>query len=234
MMDDWKKNLTSGWGGFFTAGLAHHDDVTGVIPGIGDKKAQEAANAMNLREAQVNRDFQERMSNTAYQRATADMRAAGLNPMLAFSQGGASAPSGAQANVQAASSTRLADMALSATTGIGSLKNQATGLQQQQSMNESNIMLNKASAAKSVADVNQTVQQTEKTRLENKALRKQEPINDMMYKATQKGQKELDRILKSFDSSGKDRQIREQNMKNLEWDFKKQKLIPRRFNNQLH
>ncbi|QXN75035.1 DNA pilot protein [Microvirus mar12] len=64
-------------------------------------EAQKARD-FNAAEAQKNRDYQTQMSNTAYQRAMADMKAAGINPALAFQQGGASSPSGSSASSPAA------------------------------------------------------------------------------------------------------------------------------------
>lgn len=55
--------------------------------------------AVSIREAQKNRDFQERMSSTSHQREAADMRAAGLNPLVREG-GGASTPPGAVGDVR--------------------------------------------------------------------------------------------------------------------------------------
>lgn len=55
-------------------------------------------NTFNAGEAKTQRDWENMMSSTAYQRATADMKKAGINPMLAYVQGGASTPGGATAS----------------------------------------------------------------------------------------------------------------------------------------
>lgn len=63
--------------------------------------------------------FQERMSSSAYQRAVADMQKAGLNPMLAYSQGGASSPVGSMPQVQNAMGAALSGAAQAASVMQG-------------------------------------------------------------------------------------------------------------------
>lgn len=80
--------------------------IGGIISGglgfLGQGSANQAnkdiaagTNAMNMAIAQKQMAFQEKMSSSAWQRGIEDMKKAGVNPMLAVSQGAASSPSGA-------------------------------------------------------------------------------------------------------------------------------------------
>ena len=59
------------------------------------------ANAFNQAQSEKQMDFQERMRKTQYQTTVEDLKAAGLNPMLAYSQGGAGTPAGVAATSSA-------------------------------------------------------------------------------------------------------------------------------------
>lgn len=79
------------------------DIIGGVIGGLG----QSSANKQNVKLAREQMAFQERMSATEIQRRAADLKAAGLNPMLSVAQGGASSGQGARTEVESPLKTGL-------------------------------------------------------------------------------------------------------------------------------
>lgn len=81
-----------------------------IIGGGAALLGQLITNEQNSDEASFNRLWQSDMANTQYQRAMVDMRAAGLNPILAAKLGGSAVGAGGQAvmgNLGAAVSTAL-------------------------------------------------------------------------------------------------------------------------------
>lgn len=80
--------------------------IGGLLSNKGNEETNSANNAFNAEQASLNRDFQKDMRNTQYQAATQDMMAAGLNPMLAYSQGGAGTPAGSAASASQPHSMR--------------------------------------------------------------------------------------------------------------------------------
>jgi len=159
--------------GLLSAGL---NLIGGLIENDSNASMAESTNAFNAQQAQYNRDFQaeqagkqmqfqERMANTSYQRAVRDLARAGLNPMLAYHNGGAPVPSGAKGEgSQAAGVTATMHNALGDAVSSGihaeSVKS-AIELQKEQVKSiEADVALKSEQAEKTSAEIDNVRAQT--------------------------------------------------------------------------
>lgn len=158
-VDDVQAQPSSGSGGMWQVAAAGAGQLLG---GMLQNRAQrqEAARArrFNAKQAQINREFQERMSNTAWRRAMADMRAAGINPMLAIDKGGASTPGGGAASGPMAQMQNELGPATTGAMDAIRLRNDLATAQKQRELigaqttaAESTARLNDANSARAIA-----------------------------------------------------------------------------------
>lgn len=114
----------------------------GLIGGVGSYMGQQSANQANAEMANKQMEFQKEQRQTSYQTAVDDMKKAGLNPMLAYQQGGAGNQPGATAQMQNAIGAGIS----SAQEGISKFQN-LKNMESQQELIHSQIDDTTAAAA---------------------------------------------------------------------------------------
>lgn len=164
-------------GGLIAAGGSLLGNIFNTTQNNANAQAMQGqAENYNTQMVQQQQNYETQMSNTAYQRATADMKAAGLNPMMMFGSGGPSstpsisAPTIAPAQkssafgavapaIQGAISTALNLRTANAT--VDNLVQENANLKTKNELDKANIIKTGADAAASVASRGETQARTQ-------------------------------------------------------------------------
>lgn len=120
--------------------------IGGLASNSANKQIAREANAFSAKQAEKQMQFQRDMSNTAYQRSMADMKKAGLNPMLAYQQGGASTPSGAIGSVTAAKVENAITPAIATALEVRRLAKEIKAVDSQTDLNNATALAQKNQA----------------------------------------------------------------------------------------
>lgn len=137
----------------------------------------QSAQAASAEQAQRQMDFQERMRSTQYQTAVDDMKKAGLNPMLAYSQGGAGTPVGAAGSAY--------------TAPVRNVLGEATSAYMNAMQTDADVALKNAGATNTSAQTIKVVADTIRTAAEIGKILEDTKVSTQTYKNMQEALNKL-------------------------------------------